>query len=147
MITSGITQDVMRQPGIMQESTLDDENVVDRSVPDKARVAHLEAVHGVPMGYDVVTVSGAWCSQARRCAVAQVAQADGWVRERGFRVRRAVSPHAMALPPIASLRLPEHLARFVQEQAERQFRSRNSWLTELIAREYAAANARKEQAE
>lgn len=60
---------------------------------------------------------------------------------------RVESPHAMALPPIASLRLPEHLARFVQEQAERQFRSRNSWLTELIAREYAAANARKEQAE
>lgn len=137
----------MRQPGIMQELTLDDKNVVDRSVLDKARVAHLEAVHGVPMGCDVVTVSGAGCSQARRCAVARVAQADGWVRERGFRVRRAVSPHAMALPPIASLRLPEHLARFVQEQAERQFRSRNSWLTELIAREYAAANARKEQAE
>ncbi len=62
-------------------------------------------------------------------------------------MRRAVSRHVMASPPIASLRLPEHLARFVQEQAERQFRSRNSWLTELIAREYAAVTGNKEQAE
>lgn len=46
----------------------------------------------------------------------------------------------MPSPPVVSLRLPEHLARFVQEQAERQFRSRNSWVAELIAREYAASN-------
>lgn len=46
----------------------------------------------------------------------------------------------MASPPIVSLRLPEHLAKFVQREAERQFRSRNSWVAELIAREYAAKN-------
>lgn len=52
----------------------------------------------------------------------------------------------MAQSQIASLRLPEYLARFVQEQAEKQFRSRNSWLAELIAREYEAVNAAEKQA-
>lgn len=51
-----------------------------------------------------------------------------------------VESRQMASPPFVSLRLPEHLARFVQEQAGQQFRSRNSWVAELIAREYDAKN-------
>jgi hypothetical protein len=40
------------------------------------------------MGYDVVTVGWLVGSQALRCTVARVAQAGGWVRERGGRVRQ-----------------------------------------------------------
>lgn len=90
------------------------------------------------MGYDVVTVGGLWRLRTWWCTVARVAQANGWVRERGGRVRCTVNHPGMPSPPVVSLRLPEHLARFVQEQAEQQFRSRNSWVAELIAREYEA---------